>query len=309
MSPRAAIGLLAALLAAPAFAQGAAGDTVQDIASVGERGASASAPSATDLYEAGRKAWLDGDHDQAITLLERAWAALHEPTFLFNIGVVLEESGRYEEALDAYRRYVTESNDGEGIGQAVERMEATREKFGKGRLTIRADGSDAAVFVDGADIGWAPLERLLVSAGPHRVRVESPGAPPLDLVATVLSGETRELAVNLRPAPASADVMAQGTPAPADDQLQTWGIAVAATGGAALTAGIVLVAVGEDSRDGGYDGSGDLERAIGIGLTTAGALTATAGVLMAVLSEDDEPAPAAWVAPAGLGGLAVGGSF
>ncbi|GMV38432.1 MAG: hypothetical protein AMXMBFR64_01480 [Myxococcales bacterium] len=283
--------LLVALLVSPGEAQ--------ELAALGER--AARGPTPTDLYEAGRRAWQEGDHAGAVDLLERAFTLLPDPTFVFNKGVVLEEAGKYEEALDAYRQYVTLSTDGDGIEQAVARMEATRAAFGQGRLTVVADG-EGEVFIDDKSVGRTPLVRELVPAGPRRVRVQAPGRPPLDLVATVVPGESREVAVTLRPESTVA------APPPAARPLRDWGIAVSVSGGAVLAAGIALVVVGDERRDGGYDGGGDLERSIGVGLTTAGGLAAAAGVLMAVLGEADPP-PAVWVAPSGQGGVAVGAGF
>lgn len=237
----------------------------------------------TTLYEQGRDAWQQGDLSRAATLLRRAFDALPEPTFLFNLGVVLEEAAHYEEALDAYRRYLSIAEDPEGVEQALERIEATRDAFGKGRLTVIADCADAAISVDGANVGWAPVERVLVGAGTHRVRIEAPGEPPLEVLATVDAGDTRELTVNLRPRPpAIPDVVREESlPEEGLTELQAWGVGIGASGGALLLSGIALVVAGQASRDDGYDGAGDRDRALGIGLATAGGVATLAGIIMA----------------------------
>lgn len=251
-------------------------------ARVAETSAPAVNEDAVALFEAGHAAWQAGQTDRAADLLRRAYDALPEPTFLFNLGVVLEEGGRLEEALATYRRYVGVATDAEGVEQAVERIEATRAAFGKGRLTVLADGADAAVSVDGKSIGWAPVERVLVGAGTHRVRVEAPGEPPLELLATVDAGETRVLTINLRPRAVHVPD-AQVPTTPPDEgvtELEAWGLGIGVSGTALLISGVAVVLAGETNRNGGYDGAGERDRSLGVGLVTAGGVAAIAGAII-----------------------------
>ena len=62
--------------------------------------------SAADARENGRAAFADGDHDEAIALFEHAYATDPDPTDLYNLGRIHEESGDLHRALDYYEEFV-----------------------------------------------------------------------------------------------------------------------------------------------------------------------------------------------------------
>ncbi len=57
-------------------------------------------------FAAGREALVAHDYDLAAREFEAAYAISHDPSLLFNLGVVFEDAGRYPDALRAYRRYL-----------------------------------------------------------------------------------------------------------------------------------------------------------------------------------------------------------
>lgn len=114
------------------------------------------------------------------------------------------------------------------------------------RLRVTADAPEAAVFVDGAPAGRAPVE-LDAAPGAHEVRVEAPGHASTTIVATVVEGRTNEIAAVLVPL---GDVGGDD----GDSIVESWWlwtiVGVVVVGGA-VTAG-VLLAPGDERPDADY---------------------------------------------------------
>lgn len=94
--------------------------------------------------------------------------------------------------------YQLEQTEAEiGIGEDVTvRMDLTRVDFG--RLRVVANITGARVFVDGHLAGTVPYEGQ-VSAGTHRVRVESDGMKAFEESVTIRQGQLTPMRVRLRP--------------------------------------------------------------------------------------------------------------
>lgn len=56
----------------------------------------------------GAQAFADKDYDGAVEAFEQAYSLNPAPNLLYNIGRALEKQGRFEEANDAYTRFVTQ---------------------------------------------------------------------------------------------------------------------------------------------------------------------------------------------------------
>src|SRR5260221_2661126 len=71
-------------------------------------------------FAAGRAALLAHHNEEALREFSAAFVITHEPSLLFNLGIVYEDSGRYPEALTHYRRYL------EAVPAAVNRSDVER---------------------------------------------------------------------------------------------------------------------------------------------------------------------------------------
>ena len=80
-----------------------------------------------------------------------------------------------------------------------------------GTLAVTSDPSGAAVYVDGALVGWTPVSVANLDAGEHRVRLVKDGYVENGRVITIDAGATRTLEVRLTPRAASDTTTAQPT--------------------------------------------------------------------------------------------------
>jgi tetratricopeptide (TPR) repeat protein len=78
------------------------------------------------LFEAGRAAFLDGRHEDALQSFQRAYELSGRPVLLFNIAASLDRLRRNEEALELFGRYLTEVPDAENRAEVEGRMRALR---------------------------------------------------------------------------------------------------------------------------------------------------------------------------------------
>lgn len=84
-----------------------------------------------------------------------------------------------------------------GIGEDLTvRLDLTRVDFGRLRVVANIEG--ARVIVDDVQVGVVPFEGQ-VSAGPHRVRVESDGMKAFEQQVTIRNGQLTPMRVRLRP--------------------------------------------------------------------------------------------------------------
>jgi hypothetical protein len=103
------------------------------------------------------------------------------------------------------------------------------------RLRVTAGAPEAAVFVDGAPAGPAPVE-LDATPGAHEVRVEAPGHAATTIVATVVEGRTNEISAVLVPL---GDIGGDDDDSIVDSWW-LWTIVGVVVAGGAITAGVLL---------------------------------------------------------------------
>lgn len=84
-----------------------------------------------------------------------------------------------------------------GVGEDVTvQLELSRVEYGRLRVVANVEG--ARVLVDDVQVGEVPYEGQ-VSAGPHRVRVESEGMKAFEAQVTIENGQLTPMRVRLRP--------------------------------------------------------------------------------------------------------------
>lgn len=76
------------------------------------------------LFEAAELRYQEGRFDEAIGLLEEAWAIHPAPPILYNLGRAHEELGHTDQAIDAYRRYLQAEPSSPARGEVEARIEA-----------------------------------------------------------------------------------------------------------------------------------------------------------------------------------------
>jgi len=97
------------------------------------------------LFEQSKVAYREGRFDEAIDLLKKAYAIHAEPVLLYNLARAYEGVGNFEEAIDAYERYLkdaTEIADRPAIEQRVAGLRRSVDE--KSRLARERDEAKRA---------------------------------------------------------------------------------------------------------------------------------------------------------------------
>jgi tetratricopeptide (TPR) repeat protein len=222
--------------------------------------------------------------EEAIAKLERS-LGLHRAAFtLYSLGVAYKAAGRPAEALGSLRQFLVERDKQEMKRFEAPARAAVDELQGEvGYLTIRVAPADAVVRLDGDVVPAAALGLpRLSNPGARILSAEARGYRRAMQTVDLARGETREVSLELEPAPSDAPV------APGDDKsafpiapLVVMGIGVAALG-AGIAVGLVGVKRAEDAptRDGA-----EAEKAKT--LATVGDVVATSGSAVAAGDQED----------------------
>lgn|GEM_PF-3363045 len=125
------------------------------------------------LVEEARVAREEGRLDDALAALRHAYALSHSPAVLNNVGVLLEELGRYDEALAAARELADHPELPSDRRPGVDaRVAALEDKAGAAWLRLRLDPGATATVLHEVVPGDRELRR---EPGRARVTVRDPG--------------------------------------------------------------------------------------------------------------------------------------
>lgn len=291
------------------------------------------------LFTDAQRAFEREDYDRAVRNLEQAFEIFPEPNILYRIGDAYERSGRFDEAVEYYTRYVEAAADAEDLPM-VHRHIAELKKYIEQDTPAEAppkpaETKSALLFIDstpaGAQvyIGDEPAPRALT---PARIRVQPGKTPillkadghrPLERTLRVEAGETLAMVYPLQAQKMSAPAASESTSGPW--VLGGLGVASLATGAGLLIASNSATSQLETydrqrlkahkngdiipSRPANYDDLKNQEyyfSRTGWALVGVGAVGIGAGVAWLMLS-DREDAEVALVP--GWGGLSLNGRF
>lgn len=116
----------AAVLAALAFAAPAAAQQTPDDAA------------AREYFERGRSAFEQADYESALVYFQHAYRLSRRSELQYNIGVAADRLQREEEALNAFERYVEETESPAREAEVRERISALRQSIAEREATERA---------------------------------------------------------------------------------------------------------------------------------------------------------------------------
>jgi hypothetical protein len=156
---------------------------------------------AVSLQTEGVKLMQRGDNPGALAKFEEAYRLVASPKILFNMGRAHADMGDDVKALGEFERFLDEAPYApkESRDEATRRVEALRPKLSY--LDIQTDDVGAAISIDGASVGMAPLARpLVVKPGAHEVRTEKPDMTTDVRTVSPLAGQKVRVVVKLVPA-------------------------------------------------------------------------------------------------------------
>lgn len=118
-----------------------------------------------------------------------------------------------------------------------------------GQLSLKVDVAGAVVFVDGAELGRAPLALVPIAVGTHALRVTHPRYRDFVRFVEVRFGEATEVRADLLAYPVVSDDLRRLDGGGSPWYTRPWFIGVSAVGVAAITTAIVMLIPRDVSRD------------------------------------------------------------
>jgi hypothetical protein len=211
---------------------------------------------ARDLMREGNELYGDGKLAEAYAKYLDAWRKAQAFDIACNLGGTASELSLNRDAaeyLDYCLRHYAASSRPEAVAaeqRARAAFEVVRSKVAA--VTVRVTPAGAEVFVDGANVGRAPLEApVFLEAGPHRIEARQAGFSSAVLDVNAKRGEATEATLDLKSQPAASGAENQpkvGSGAPADaarngSKNYLPAIVTASVGGLALAGGVVFLVV------------------------------------------------------------------
>jgi hypothetical protein len=121
------------------------------------------------------KAREAGDLERVVALLREAYQLHPAPAILNNLGKILEQMGRYREAVDAYQRVADDPKaDAQLRTLDTSRIAALRPKMNKAWVLPQVDPPDALIYMDGAFVDLPPGVEFPASHRRHVILVVHP---------------------------------------------------------------------------------------------------------------------------------------
>jgi hypothetical protein len=155
---------------------------------------------AAELMRAGNVLYNEGRFVEALEQYRRAQVHYPSHKLDFNIGVTLAALGKAIEAAEHLEHFITRDHDQtpQMIGVARRKLVVLQERLS--RVGVICDRSEAAVFVDGRQVGQTPMRGwVYLQPGTHRISVVAPGQRPFAQTIVLYPGDHPRVTVTLAP--------------------------------------------------------------------------------------------------------------
>jgi hypothetical protein len=267
---------------------------------------------ASTHFKRGAELFEEGLYRPALIELQRAYDLTPNYRVLYNIGQAHIALGEFVEAIRTLDAFLVQG----GRDVESERAEEVRDTIAQLRqrtatLSVNADRDDATISLDGVSMGRAPIKRVTISVGRHRITAETETGASAAEEIELAGGDHRDVSLSL-----VDEAVAEGVPmspvnSPAQTGLSTrkrWSVGLLATAGAAGLTGLGMALMARSAHD-----DYDRERSVYPGVRTeiddarqrmtrtglaadvmfgaAGALAVTGLVLWLVDGKDAEAQP------------------
>ena len=164
---------------------------------------------AANHFRAALALFDDGDHRGALTEFQRSYRISGQVQILYNIGITHVALQDHARAYEAFSRYLEEGGDAVRESR-IETVQAEIERLSRriGRLQIETNVEGAQIALDGEVVGIAPIERMWVNVGPHRLDVTAEGHERAGRTIEIAGGDDVTIELPLTPitvAPAATE--------------------------------------------------------------------------------------------------------
>lgn len=164
-------------------------------------------------FLAGQDYYTQGRYQKAIEEFEEAYRLDPKPLLLFNLAQAYEKLGKLQQAVDHLNRYL-EADPKTDQRQSLEaKIGNLKARIGNTGITIKANESGAAVYVDDSQVGTTPVEGVIqLSEGAHKVRISKQGFADFVMNIHVTVGQSVPIEATLEPGQAGPPVGAGNDP-------------------------------------------------------------------------------------------------
>jgi hypothetical protein len=159
---------------------------------------------ATSLVNEGIRAYDAGQHLAALSRFEQAYTLFPSPRLLYWLGRSYQQVGRPVDATVSYERFLASAGTIPAAVRARVNRGLASLRTKVARLEVTSNLHAAQVVVDGKSHGLTPLTApVVVTAGPHEVVVQKPGAQVFQQRVEAAGGTRVKIHAELVPVPAA----------------------------------------------------------------------------------------------------------
>ncbi len=152
-------------------------------------------------FETGASLYVEGNYEGALAAFDESYRIRQIPVVLFNLAQTYRRLYRYEEAIEAYRRYLRTAENLPTADATAVRATITELSRALAPVTITTDVPNAEVRVDDRIVGTTPLDGpLALAAGTRHVEASLDGHVTVREDVTVVGGEALTVRLRLPPA-------------------------------------------------------------------------------------------------------------
>jgi hypothetical protein len=126
---------------------------------------------ARKAFQAGVKAFQQGDFAGALARFQQADGEAHSPAITYNVARTLEKLNRAQAAVDAYEGYIAEAGEGGEFTSAAV-VAIAQLKARSTELSIESTPAGAEITLDGEKLKRKTPVTTLVTRGPHQIALE-----------------------------------------------------------------------------------------------------------------------------------------
>lgn len=237
MLPSGGVAVLTALVVPVLVAGGAERARADEPSPGADAPAEDASARARALFEEGVRLAESGRYEAALAVFETSLALAPRASVAYNLAWVLRALGRDADAYRALER-ARDLSATEDERSAIEALRALLEAR-LAVVVVEASGADLAVCIDEICLPQVmPSQRYVVSAGTHRIRAQAPGFRAEEVDVTAAPGVERRLTFSL-----SRDVVEATTPleAPRERPRRARRIALLSAAGVAVVGTVVAL--------------------------------------------------------------------
>jgi len=149
-------------------------------------------------YENGRRFFKDGNYDEALRELDKAYRLDPSPTLVFNIARVHEERGDLPSAIRYYKSYLAINPRAKNARKVRKTIRRLKSMTSMGRLVVTSNPPGASVWIDGRRVGQTPTKAMPTATGVRLVEIKLSGFSTFAENVLINKGQTSRLTASMR---------------------------------------------------------------------------------------------------------------